>query len=436
MQNLLTWIIRNMDNQVACFLEIFLILLCVYKVFNVKFKFTIENILLILLDLLVMALIKVEFAGHEIVVVVYSILFLYFIKIFKRKFWETLGRFMLGLLLAGLIEIFASIITILITSILGIGKPMMLIVNGVGVLVAVIIFGLLPKSERGYGAKFKRDTWMGLIVICTMALLFIVLDYWYRGVADQIYYFIFLVSCALVCISTIFVQRVKHELEKKKLEFEMQGIYGNTYKELIAEVRRNQHDFANQLGAIYSMHLTANTLEELVTKQREYGDVILKKSRYEKILTGCSNSILAGYLYYKCVSFERDNVLVDYQINVSDASCNLSLHEIVEILGILLTNAYENYNAQNIEKRIGLFLRENDCNLSIEVSNKAKEMGSKEIERMFCEGYSSKGENRGIGLVRLKELISKAKAELIVENRAKENENWLNFKVVIPKCRG
>lgn len=430
------WIMRNMDNQVACFLEIFLIFLCIYRVFNVRFKFTIANILLILLDLFVMALIKVGIAGREIVVVVYSVLFLYFIRTFKRKFWETLGRFMLGLLLAGLIEISASIITILITSMFGMKKPMMLIVNVVGVLVAFVLFKLLPKRERGYTAKFKRDTWMGLIAICVMALLFIVLDYWYRGEADQIYYFIFLVSCALVCISTIFAQTVKHELEKKQLEFEMQGIYGNTYKELIAEVRRNQHDFANQLGAIYSMHLTANTLEELVTKQREYGDVILKKSRYEKILTGCSNSILAGYLYYKCVSFERDNVQVDYQVHVSDAFCNLSLHEIIEILGILLTNAYENYNAPNIEKRIDLCLQENERNLLIEVGNKAKEMNSKEIERMFDEGYSSKGENRGIGLGRLKELISKAKAELIVENRAKENENWLNFKVVIPKCRG
>lgn len=277
---------------------------------------------------------------------------------------------------------------------------------------------------------------MGLIVICAMALLFIIFDYRYRGVADQIYYFIFLVSCALVCISTIFVQTAKHELEKKQLEFELQGIYGNTYKELIAEVRRNQHDFANQLGTIYSMHLTANSLEELVAKQREYGDVILEKNRHEKILTGCCNSILAGYLYYKCVSFERSNVQIDYQIHVRDAYCNLSLHEIIEILGILLTNAYENYDDKNIEKRIGLLVQENDCSLLLEVSNKAKEMSSKEIEKMFLKGYSSKGENRGIGLVRVRELTSKAKADLIVENQVKENENWLKFKVVIPKFRG
>lgn len=434
MHNLAMWIIQNIDNQVACFLEMLLILLCIHGVFKAKIKFTAENILLIICDLFVMALIDMEIVGQWSSIIVYSILFMYCIRKFERKFWETFGRFMLGLLLSGLIEVFASIIVMLIAHVLQIKEPTMLVVNILGVLVAILIFKLLARRKGRYSINFKRDTWLGLIVICAMGVLFIIFDYRYRGMADQVYYFIFLASCALVCISTISVQTAKHELEKKKLEFELQEIYGNTYKELIAEVRKNQHDFANQLGAIYSMHMTANSLEELVAKQREYGDVLLEKNQYEKILTGCNNSILAGYLYYKCVSYEHSNVQVDYQIHVNDAYCCLPLHEIIEILGILLTNAYENYNTKNIEKRIGLIVQESDCNLLLEVSNMAKEMSAKEIEKIFCEGYSSKGKNRGLGLARVKELASKAKADLIVENQVKENGNWLNFRVVIPKC--
>lgn len=142
------WIIRNIDNQAACFLEMLLILLCIYGVFNVKFKFTMGNISLTIFNLLVMALIETELVGHGIAVVVYFILFVYCIKKFNRKFWETLGRFMLGLLLAGLIEIFTSIIGVLITSMLGMKKPIMMIVNMVGVLVAVLFFELLQKKRE------------------------------------------------------------------------------------------------------------------------------------------------------------------------------------------------------------------------------------------------------------------------------------------------
>ena len=281
--------------------------------------------------------------------------------------------------------------------------------------------------------NLDKGTWRTLILLCGFSALFIIVDYRLRGKVDQIYYFIFLISCVMVCFSAISAQRTKHMLEKRKLELEMQEIYGNTYKELIAEVRRKQHDFKNQLGAIYSMHLTANSLEDLVEKQSEYGNVLLEECRYDKILVGCNNPILAGYLYYRCVAYEKNNVQVDYEIHVDGAECCLSLHEVIEVLGILLTNAFESYCAESKAKYIGLVLQESADNLIIEVSNVSEELTSAEIENIFQEGYSSKGKNRGIGLARVKELVAKVHAEIIVGNRFKETQNWVCFKLVIPK---
>ena len=170
----------------------------------------------------------------------------------------------------------------------------------------------------------------------------------------------FFISCAMVCVSAIMTQKAKHDLEKRKLELEIEDIYGHAYQELISEVRRNQHDFQNQLAAIYSMHLTATSLEDLVEKQKNYGNVLLEEHRYDRILTGCNNPILAGYLYYRCVAYEKKNIRVDYHIQVDKGDCRLSLHEVIEILGILLTNAYESYQAQRKESAvISLALAEN-----------------------------------------------------------------------------
>lgn len=433
MVNIGNWIIENGINQMACFLEIWMILLCIHGVFKEKFKFTLVNIILIIFDLLIIALINMGVLGDIFACVIYIVLFVYCFRKFRRRFRETAGRFLLSLFMIGVVEVFASILAIPITHVLKIEEPLMLLINTIGLIITVGFLRLPLIKKKKVHLSMDKETWITLIVLCGLSLLFIIVDYRHRGEADQIYYFIFLVSCVITCASVLTVQKTKHELEKRKLELELQEIYGNTYKELIAEVRRKQHDFKNQLGAIYSMHLTADSLEDLVERQREYGNVLLEECRYDKILVGCNNPILAGYLYYRCVAYEKNDVQVDYEIHMDQAECRLSLHEVIEVLGILLTNAFESYCAESKEKYIDLVLQEGADNLIIEVSNVSEELTSSEIENFFQEGYSSKGKNRGIGLARVKELVAKAHADIIVENRLKEMRNWVCFKLIIPK---
>lgn len=436
MKDVILWMITNGENQVACFLEILLILLCVHGVFKEKFKLTIVNVLIILFDLIVMALIHMGHIGQLATVIIYILLFLYCVWRFKRRFWETVALFVLSVVLIALIEIISSFVVLAVTPSFISDEILMLFINLMGVFLVIMIFKFPHIGKRRLRLNFDKERWGTLVIIIGLCVLVIFVDYRIRGEVDQIYYFLFLVACVVTCVTTIKTQEARNELEKKQLELEMQEIYGDAYKNLISEVRRKQHDFSNQLAAIYSMHMTANSLEELVEQQQNYGNVLLEKSRYDKILTGCNNSILAGYLYYKCVAYEKSNVQVDYQVHVDTAYCCLSLHEVIEILGILLTNAYENYRADIEEKHIGLIVQENANNLMIEVSNLAKELTAKEIEQMFCEGYSSKGKNRGIGLARVKQLLSNAEADLVVENQTKDNKNWVNFRVMIPKGGG
>lgn len=112
------------------------------------------------------------------------------------------------------------------------------------------------------------------------------------------------------------------------------------------------------------MHITAASLEDLVEKQREYGSVLLEQCRYNKILTGCSNQVMAGYLYIKYVEYEKNGMLVEYKIHADQAECGLALHELIELLGILLTNAKESRTENGEEqKSIELVVEESVTNL-------------------------------------------------------------------------
>ena len=139
-------------------------------------------------------------------------------------------------------------------------------------------------------------------------------------------------------------------------------------------------------------------------------------------------------LSYKCVNYEKNDISVDYKIHVDMAECSLSLHEIIEILGILMTNAYENIvEAKISKKKIGLVVQESALGVAIEVSNVSHYFTSEEIERIFGVGYSSKGKDRGIGLTQVKQLVQKCGTDIVVENYVKSEENWVRFKIIIPK---
>lgn len=430
------WLIEHKSELLACLLEILLILSCINGTFKNKFRIQNYNIVVILLNILILVLINFKIVHKALVVFIYIIFFVYCVVSFKRKIMETIGRFFLGLLFAGTIEVIASMVAVPIANLLGKVESFMLLINFIGFLISILSFEIYNAIRKKKRPKLTKENWIILIIVCSLAIAFLAIDYRYRGKLDQIYYFMFLVSCIVACTSAVFSQQAKLELEKQKLELELQRVYGDTYKELISEVRRKQHDFSNQLSALYSMHLTAESMEDLIEKQSAYGKVLLDENRYDKILIGCNNPILAGYIYYRCVAYEKDGVLVDYQVHVDGAECVLSLHEIIEVLGILLTNAFEHCMSSGLEKKIRLIIEEYADKLAIEVGNQANALTSDEITELFNEGKSSKGKERGIGLARIKQLTDRVKADLFVENHRRENANWLNFKIWIPKHEG
>ena len=433
MKEIFIWLSENWVNQITCILELVLILICIHSVFVSKFRISIKSIVTIILVLLILALVNSGTWPPVFSILSYVIFFVYCKQEFKIKLFETIAKFILSFLAVGIIEIIARIATIPFRYMLPDENTWMLLINVIGVFLAVIFFHVVKIGIRKKRVKLDKEKWDMLIVIAGLYLVVTIIDYRVRGVVDQLYYCLFLIACVIVFFETIETQEARHELEKKKLEIEMRKVYQNTYKELIFEVRKRQHDFKNQLSAIYSMHLTATSLEELIEKQKQYGDTLIHKSRYDKMLFGCSDSILAGYLYYRFLALENDNIQVDYTVNVERATCLLSLYEIIEILGILTTNVAENYEDVAGDKIIRLTIQETLHNLYIEVSNKSRKFSVSEIEKMFEYGYSTKGTERGIGLPRIKELAEKTNSDRIVDNKMFDEENWLSFAIVIPK---
>lgn len=412
--------------------ELLAIIICLHAFFEQKFTINGYIIGVIVIECAIMYLVNKGRVPRLGMVAVYVFMWLFCYLRFKMPLGVTTLKFFLGSALCEAIEAVISIPNAILQNVV---DTRILAFCGSVVLLVIICISGIKLSRRVNILDYKEDKklrWAGIFYI--IAEIVLIFDY---NLANSPLRISLLVIFVCILVGYVYIAKMlqaKIEVEKKNLEMELHRVYGNVYVELSSMIRKRQHDFKNQLGAIYSMHITAKTLEELVAMQRQYGDKLLENCRYDSILTNCENPILAGYLYHRCLSCENRGIRVDYDIHLEQAESLFPLHELIESLGILIDNACENFE-EFPEGRpvLKLVLKEKPGDIELSVANPSRFMRSSEIEEMFRAGASTKGENRGLGLNRLKEICLGHGAEIKVENNREEKNNWIRFEIHIPK---
>ena len=125
---------------------------------------------------------------------------------------------------------------------------------------------------------------------------------------------------------------------------------------------------------------------------------------------------------------KEKGILVEYDISPIDIRGRIEVYEMIELIGIFLDNALEALEESDFRKVLIEIL--NDKNgFIVEIANASRIYTNVEIEQFFSYGYSTKGAGRGCGLNRVKEIVKKANAELLIQNRSIDIQNYLCFSV-------
>lgn len=418
--------------SLAILIEIFIVLQCIQAVFQKNLTGGKAAVAVITIVSALYLAINFKILPGAFSVIPYIVIVVFCYYNFKEPLLNTIIKLVLGFSLAGFIEAIVSYVTSLILH--QRDKTVVLFFSAIIALTVALslrIAILTPRTRRiGEGKNTDK------IIIISYGVIFVLLvvDYNLNGGIIDIFAISILAFFFIISIDIQRLERAQNEIQKKNDELELQKVYDGTYKKLLNEVRRKQHDYKNQMSAVYSMYLVAQSLEELVSMQKEYMDIITSDNQFDSILTSCDNSILAGYLYYKCSSCNNGGIVIEHEIHMQHASCSFALHEIIEVLGILIDNACENIEKEeSSNKKISLTLKEDEEKIILSVANPAKKFSVSEIDRMFSRGYSTKGKDRGIGLARISELVRKNAARIKVGNFIDRNENWIVFTLEIAK---
>ena len=433
MEQLFLRLMDYMPYLVMWLVEILLILYCVHCVFEQSFKWKGITIIIILFDISLMFLIWIEIISVKAKSIIYILLFIYCKVNFKKSVLTTIARFAIGIMVSAFFQLLGGFIGSFWREYIEKEVILMLMVNMLSFTIALFVLNIIGIRSKREHVEYNCKKWKNVIILCGATTFLLIVDYHQQGQTKTIYYIIYLGFCIYVFLRHRNNEIKRLEYEKRILEVDVKKTYEEAYQQLMQDVRKRQHDFKNQLSVLYSMHLTSDSMEELIEKQAKYGEVLLRESRYDSILTGCNNETLAGYLYYKFKEMEQHEIHVEYKISVDKGESVFFLHEFIEIMGILVTNAAESYEGKCSNKIVKIEIIECENEITLLVSNQAEYISGEDFCKMLSYGYSTKGEGRGEGLPRVQELCCREAADIILNNRVMGDDNWVEITLVIPK---
>ena len=227
-------------------------------------------------------------------------------------------------------------------------------------------------------------------------------------------------------------QKTRSESEKRKVQLELNRIYYEAYEGLIQSIRERQHDFKNHLNALEGMIYSIDNYDELVLEQKKYLQSIMGELEPARLLTLIENPLIAGFLNYKVSKAQEMGITTRYHCVLQKRDMGIPEFKLIEMMGILLDNAIEELSSESIADRVLVIeLMVEDNIMKFVVSNSYENNNNLDVSKIFENGYSSKGNGRGIGLSKLKHMMKDNNGEIAVSQEVFENVPVLKIEWLI-----
>jgi len=192
-------------------------------------------------------------------------------------------------------------------------------------------------------------------------------------------------------------------------------------------LRTHSHEFMNKLHVILGLlHMKRyDKLEEYViqTAQNYQTDIGAIQHKIK-------SPVIAGFLLGKINRAKEAGftlTLAD-ECQVPDTPNTEQVTVLITVLGNLIENALDAMTGQP-EGEVGLLMHYQHGWLSCEISDDGPGIDPAQLEHIFTKGFSTKGENRGVGLFLVRQQLEKLGGEIAVES---EPGVFTQFFVQIP----
>lgn len=197
----------------------------------------------------------------------------------------------------------------------------------------------------------------------------------------------------------------------------MEDLAGNRY--LVDSMRANNHDFTNKLHVILGM-IQMGMYDEATAYIQNIS--MVQRESISKIMNAVSEPSVAALLIGKIARASELNIKFVLRENCSYCPSDMKLpsEALVTVIGNLLDNAFDAMN-NNADYRapkelmFGIYSRPGA--VLITVDDTGCGIDKQDMDRIFENGYSTKGDGRGTGLYQVKSIVERLGGTVNVESQ-------------------
>ncbi len=337
------------------------------------------------------------------------------------------------LLLTGLqipITVIANIISNAVTNLTNISDlaststlqlSIVLLSNYVFQVILSLLLNLFLRSSRGQRAiahlfqteRMSRLTFGYSIVLVSVMVVYV--DILYEIVVTEYLsivillgiYVVFGLIFGLSLAISSYIRLYRDKLKAAETMLIQQQSYNRVLEDIQQDVRHFQHDYKNILSSFY-LQLKEGRVEEaqalLEEKFLSFDQNVSYNIKQMHFLNNIQQMEIKSLLLTKMLQMEQKNI--KFQVEVMDliSEFHIETEDLVRCLGILLDNAMEEETLTE-EKTVHFVAYRDDSTVTIMIKNHLQE--EKKIAEITQEGYSTKGDNRGIGLSSYQKILNK-----------------------------
>lgn len=197
----------------------------------------------------------------------------------------------------------------------------------------------------------------------------------------------------------------------------MEDLAGTRY--LVDSMRANNHDFTNKLHVILGL-LQMEMYDEATSYIQNI--TMVQRSTISKIMNAVSEPAVAALLIGKTARASELNIrfVLREGCTYSGADMNLPAEVLVTVIGNLIDNAFEAMNESadyETEKELLFGIYSRPGAVLITADDTGMGISEADMEHIFENGYSTKGEGRGTGLYQVKTMVEQLGGKITVESQ-------------------
>ena len=197
----------------------------------------------------------------------------------------------------------------------------------------------------------------------------------------------------------------------------MEDLSGTRY--LVDSMRANNHDFTNKLHVILGL-IQMKMYDEATAYIQNIS--MVQRENISKVMNAVSEPSVAALLIGKIARASELNVtfILREGCYYSSADMNLPSEMLITVIGNLLDNAFEAMNEDSdyqTQKELMFGIYSKPGAVLITVDDTGSGIKKEDLDFIFENGYSTKGDGRGTGLYQVRSMVENFGGSITVESQ-------------------